>query len=324
MFRRLRDESDMLKTFCSFVVLFILIASRSYSDARPLNIAYPSTTWNTSLPLSMGREFGLFAAEGLEVAPVYVRGGPVVIAALVSGDMDYAIMAGVTAVTSISRGADLVVVGGHTSQIDQVLMGGKGVSNLTDLKGKTIGVTGSGGVTEFATVEALSRNGLVRDKDYKLLYSGTSPVRVKALESGIIQAAPFSATERVVMERQGFIPLMEIGKAIPEFPFVVVVANRQKLKSKPNEIVSLLRGIRNSINMIKNDREKVLAAAAKKEPGSDISILRRSLSYTVETYSIALTKRNIEALLYAAKINPTQGGIERYFTDEFLLKALGK
>jgi hypothetical protein len=71
----------------------------------------------------------------------------------------------------------------------------------------------------------------------------------------------------------------------------------------------------------------VLAAAAKKEPGSDINVLRRSLSYTVDTYSIALSKRNIEALLYAAKISPAAdrlGGTEKFFTDEFLLKALGK
>jgi hypothetical protein len=76
----------------------------------------------------------------------------------------------------------------------------------------------------------------------------------------------------------------------------------------------------------KRSRESV-AAAAKKNPGSDINILRRSLSYTVHTYSIALTKRNIEALLYAAKINPATdrpGGVEKFFTDEFLLKALGK
>jgi hypothetical protein len=79
--------------------------------------------------------------------------------------------------------------------------------------------------------------------------------------------------------------------------------------------------------LIQSDREKVLAAATKKEPGSDINVLRRSLSYTVDTYSIALTKRNIEALLYAAKIGPVAdraGSMEKFFTDKFLLKALGK
>jgi hypothetical protein len=89
--------------------------------AKTINVAYPSPSWNTSLPVSMAKEFGLFAAEGLEVQPVYVRGGPVVMAALLGGDADFAVIAGVTAVTSIQRGADIVIVGGHTAYIDQVL-----------------------------------------------------------------------------------------------------------------------------------------------------------------------------------------------------------
>ena len=157
--------------------------------AKTINVAYPSPSWNTSLPVSMAKEFGLFAAEGLEVQPVYVRGGPVVMAALLGGDADFAVIAGVTAVTSIQRGADIVIVGGHTAYIDQVLIGAKGVTRLSELKGKVVGVTGSGGVTEFATVEALARKGLLRDKDYTILYSGNSPARVNALENGLIQAA---------------------------------------------------------------------------------------------------------------------------------------
>ncbi len=302
-------------------LLFILalLSALNSASAKPLTIAYPSTTWNTSLPLSMAREFNMFASEGLEVAPVYIRGGPVVIAAMISGDVDLAIMAGTTAVTAISRGADLVIVGGHTSQIDQVLIGAKGVTRLADLKGKVIGVTGSGGVTEFATVEALARNGLVRDRDYKLLYAGTSPTSVRALETGVVQAAPFSATETVLMERQGFPVIMEIGKALPEFPFVVVVAHRLRLRAKAAEITALLRVLKSSMTLIQSDREKVVAAATRKEPGSDITVLRKSLSYSADTYSILLTKKNIDALLYAAKISPASA--EKYFTDEFIVKA---
>src|SRR5437016_6834960 len=199
-------------------------------SAKTINVAYPSPSWNTSLPVSMAKEFGLFAAEGLEVQPVYVRGGPVVMAALLGGDADFAVIAGVTAVTSIHRGADIVIVGGHTAYIDQVLIGAKGVNKLSDLKGKVVGVTGSGGVTEFATVEALARKGLLRDKDYTILYSGNSPARVNALENGLVQAAAFSAIEKVVMEQKGYPLILETGKTIPEVPFMVIVTSRQKSK----------------------------------------------------------------------------------------------
>lgn len=79
------------------------------------------------------------------------------------------------------------------------------------------------------------------------------------------------------------------------------------------------------MSLIQNDRERVLAAPARKEPGSDVTILRKSLGYTADTYSISLTRKNIETLLHAAKIASTSdksSGADKYFTDEFIGKAL--
>ena len=309
-------------------VLWILVLQWlviGVADAKTLNVAYPSPSWNTSLPVSMAKEFGLFAAEGLEVQPVYVRGGPVVMAALLGGDADFAVIAGVTAVTSIQRGADIVIVGGHTAYIDQVLIGAKGITRLSELKGKVVGVTGSGGVTEFATVEALARKGLVRDKDYTILYSGNSPARVNALENGLIQAAAFSAIEKVIMEQKGYPLLLETGKAIPEFPFMVIVTSRQKIKANPSEVIAFLRAVRNSMNLIQNSKEKVITTALKKDPNANVSVLRKSLDYTVDSFSINLAKKNIQALVNAAKLGvnlDAPGAVEKFFFDDFMNKAL--
>ena len=293
--------------------------------AKTINVAYPSPSWNTSLPVSMAKEFGLFTAEGLEVQPVYVRGGPVVMAALLGGDADFAVIAGVTAVTSIQRGADIVIVGGHTAYIDQVLIGAKGVTRLSELKGKVVGVTGSGGVTEFATVEALARKGLLRDKDYTILYSGNSPARVNALENGLIQAGAFSAIEKVVMEQKGYPLLLETGKTIPEFPFMVIVTSRQKIKSNPLEVMAFLRAVRNSMTLIQTSKEKVIGAALRKDPNANVAVLRKSLDYTVDSFSINLGKKNIQALVNAAKLGvnlETPGALEKFFIDDFMSKVL--
>jgi NitT/TauT family transport system substrate-binding protein len=293
--------------------------------AKTINVAYPSPSWNTSLPVSMAKEFGLFTAEGLEVQSVYVRGGPVVMAALLGGDADFAVIAGVTAVTSIQRGADIVIVGGHTAYIDQVLIGAKGVTRLGELKGKVVGVTGSGGVTEFATVEALARKGLLRDKDYTILYSGNSPARVNALENGLIQAGTFSAIEKVVMEQKGYPPLLETGKTIPEFPFMVIVTSRQKIKAHPSEIMAFLRAVRNSMNLIQTNKEKVIGAALKKDPNANVAVLRKSLDYTVDSFSINLAKKNIQALVNAAKLGvnlDAPGAAEKFFLEDFMNKVL--
>lgn len=151
-------------------LFFILLLSSSFGPlknaaAKSLTFAYQTPTLSGTLPIMTGLDLGFFAAEALEVKAVYVRGGPTAIAALISGDVDYALVAGVPAVRAIAQGAPLVIVGGCQPYVDYTLIGAKGISSLSDLKGKWVGVTGAGGIAEFAAVEGLARNGFVRDRD---------------------------------------------------------------------------------------------------------------------------------------------------------------
>ena len=78
--------------------------------------------------------------------------------------------------------------------------------------------------------------------------------------------------------------------------------------------------------MIQSSKDKVIAAAAKKDPSANVNVLRKSLDYTLDSFSIALGKKNIQALVSAAKINvnlDAPGASEKYFVDELLTKALG-
>ena len=294
--------------------------------AKTINVAYPSPSWNTSLPISMAKEFGLFTAEGLEVQPVYVRGVP----------RRY----GRSTWRRRRFRRDRRSHGGykhskrsryrycrrpHSLHRSSSYRRQGGVTRLGELKGKVVGVTGSGGVTEFATVEALARKGLLRDKDYTILYSGNSPARVNALENGLIQAGAFSAIEKVVMEQKGYPLLLETGKTIPEFPFMVIVTSRQKIKAHPSEIMAFLRAVRNSMNLIQTNKEKVIGAALKKDPNANVAVLRKSLDYTVDSFSINLAKKNIQALVNAAKLGvnlDAPGAAEKFFLEDFMNKVL--
>ena len=174
-------------------------------------------------------------------------------AALIGGDVDYIKVAGVPAVRAIAQGTPLVIAGGFQPYIDYTLIGSKKITSLSDLKGKLVGVTGAGGIAEFATVEGLARKGFVRDRDYKILYgAGNSPARAQALDVGRIQAAPFSFVERLDLEQRGFPVLFDIGTVMPKFPFVVLLTSRRKAETAPDEIVNFLKILKGR----RGDREK--------------------------------------------------------------------
>ena len=207
-----------------------------YVEAKPVTFAYQTPTLNSTLSLIVGVDFGFFAAEGLEVKTVFIRGGPTAIAALVGGNVDYTLVAGVPAVRAILQGAPLTIVSGIQPYMDYTLIGAKGISQPNDLKGKIVGVTGAGGIAEYAAVEGLAKKGLVRDRDYKVLYGvGNSPSRAQALEAGRIQASPFSFLERLELEQKGFPVLFDIGKVLPGFPFRRDSRRKTQSRSRPRE-----------------------------------------------------------------------------------------
>lgn len=308
----------------SFTVLGIIGSSQV--AAKPVTFAYQTPTLNGVLPLIVGQDFGFFAAEGLEVKTVFIRGGPTAAAALVGGDVDYTFVAGVPAVRAIVQGAPLTIVSGIQPYMDYTLIGAKGIAQLNELKGKIVGVTGAGGIAEYAAVEGLAKKGFVRDRDYKILYGvGNSPARAQALEAGRIQASPFSFLERIELEQKGFPVLFDIGKVLPGFPFVVIISAKRKVESDPEGVTALLRALRRGLDFLKTDKEKVAAAVIKKKTFGDPATIRKTVYQFADVYSLAITKEEIDALIVAARIETEAGKIgggEKFFAGSLLTKAL--
>jgi NitT/TauT family transport system substrate-binding protein len=296
-------------------------------EAKSITFAYNTPTLSGTLPIVVAQDFGFFAAEGLEVKTVFIRGGPTAMAALVGGGVDYIFVAGVAAVRAIAQNAPIIIISGMQPYMDYTLIGAKGITGVDDLKGKMVGVTGPGGVAEFAAVEGLAKKGLVRDRDYKILYGvGNSPARAQALETGKIQASPFSFLERLELERKGFPTLFDIGSVMPGFPFVVIVSGKQKIESDPEGVVSLLRAVNRGLDFLKKNPDKV-AAVIKKNTFGDPAMVRKVIHQFAGLYSVSITKEDVDSLIAATRIEAEArklGGAEKFFTRQFLLKVLGQ
>jgi ABC-type nitrate/sulfonate/bicarbonate transport system substrate-binding protein len=296
--------------------------------AKPVTLGYQTPTLSSNMPIFVAAEMGLFASANLEVRTVFIQGGPTAMAALIGGDVDYVKVAGIPAVRAIAQGAPVVIAGGFQPYIDYSLLGSKKVKNLNDLRGKVVGVTGAGGIAEFAAVEGLAKSGFIRDRDYQILYGvGNSPARAYALEIEKIQASPFSFTEKLELERKGFPLLFDIGKVIPKFPFSILLTSRRKAEIAPEEITAFLKVMKRSMDLIRTDKDKVLAAVLKKRTYEDPVIARKLIDQFAEQYSIAIAKEDVDALIAAGRVEAEAkklGGAEKFFLGPLVTKALAQ
>jgi ABC-type nitrate/sulfonate/bicarbonate transport system substrate-binding protein len=321
-----RRNAALLRFILLFLTLSVFVG---YTDAaaKTVNFASNTPTLSGTLPLVVAQDFGFFAAEGLDVKTVLIRGGPTAMAALVGGGVDYTFVAGVAAVRAIAQNAPMIIISGIQPYMDYTLLGAKEITSVNELKGKVVGVTGPGGIAEFAAVEGLAKKGLVRDRDYKILYGvGNSPARAQALEMGKIQASPFSFLERLELEKKGFPALFDIGSVIPGFPFVVIATSKQKIDTDPEGIVATLRAINRGLDFLKKNPDKVAESVVKRNNFGDPATVRRVINQFAGVYSTTVSKDDIEALIAATRIEAEAkklGGAEKFFTRQFLTKAGG-
>src|SRR5574341_269406 len=114
-------------------------------EKKLIRMVFVSLAWNSEIPFRAALARGFFQQQGLQIEPILIRGGPAAIAALVSGEVDFASIGGAQAIfRAKARGLDLSIIGCISSTTNYILLGNKQTRTVEELKGKSIGVTGAG------------------------------------------------------------------------------------------------------------------------------------------------------------------------------------
>ena len=311
------------KQLMTISLLFISAKLTSAAELQVITVALVSPSWSTGLPTAVARGAGFFRNEGLEVRPVTLASsGPIMMALLMSGQAEMVIAGGVAILRGIARGAPVVVVGGHLSRMSYALIGAKGLKTVDDLKGKAIGITGIGGIGEFAVVESLKRNGLVKDRDFTLLnIEGGTAARMAALKAGKVHAVPVTPGQRVQAENDGFTIILDVRDSLADLPSNIVASTKEFAKSNPDKTIRFLRALGRAVDLIQQDKDKAIALGKANGLRGDAAMERKALDYYVQDLDIRINKNNVEALL---KLLDIADPPERFFDDTYLSRALAR
>src|SRR3990172_11444387 len=122
----------------------------------------------TALPLLAAKDWGAFAANGLDVELI-VMSPSIAAAALAQGDVDYVAGVGPASVAATLSGLPSRAIWFSSDRISYWLMARPQFKNLEDLKGKKIAISGgAGGTNHVALVVALEKSG-ANPKDYVMV-----------------------------------------------------------------------------------------------------------------------------------------------------------
>ena len=195
-----------------------------------------------ALPFWMAQELGLFAKYGVDVEPVFIRGAPILVAGLASGDIQVGSTGGSATLAAIAGGQDLKIIATFGSRNTFDFVTQPNIKRPEDLRGKRIGLTSIGGTTWMGLLLWLEHYGLDVQRDkMQLQVMGEQALTVQSLETGIVNAAVLDGIYSRRIKPKGFNILGEYSELKYQFVTQALVVQKTLLQQRPDMLENLLK-----------------------------------------------------------------------------------
>lgn len=251
-------------------------------------VAYPQPS-GAFTPVWVAYEAGLFKKYGL-TAKLQVLNPQVSVQAVISGSADVGTAAG-DLINASLQGARIKLFASTTMQFVFQLWAAKEITEIQQLKGKTIGGSTPRSPVEVSTREVLKRYGLGADKDFKFLYLQTVPAILTAIVTGKAAAGALSAPTTLKAKEAGLNLLADYGKLNVPGPLLAYGATEKFLKDNPNTTYAFLKAMAEAVVLSRNDAATAKRAIARYTKVEDQKIVDETYDAFAPYWAMSLVVR---------------------------------
>lgn len=267
------------------VAVFLVVISWVAAEAQEkIRIAYSSTDTLNSL-WTVADDAGFYKKHGLDAEVIYIGSTTIGIAAIVSQDVQVGNAAGSGVANAAVRGADTVCVACFINVLAYELVVLESVKTAEDLKGKSIGISRFGSVSDVAARELLKGLGLRPMEDVKILQVGGASERAAGFSRGVI--AGFPSPPGNVNLIPGGLPhrvladMADLSKPYP-LPFICAVTTKSFLAKNRATVKKTVMALIETAHFFKNNKEATQKIVAKYLRGANKAYLDTSYASTVK------------------------------------------
>lgn len=228
------------------LVFFLVFLVCADTRAENLQVNFGVTFRNARLvPLWIADEEGYFKKQGLDVKQVNISGGTQGAQMMVSGGVDVSYDDPITCIVSTAGGIPVNVIVGGTPSLAYLIVGGPGVKNIADVKGKRVGSSGLGlSASRLALLVGLRRFGIDADKgQVTIVAAGQEPERIAGLSTGAIAATVISPEYRTKLEQLGVNMLADLRTLNIPWETSSILTTAKNVQSKRDMLERVVRAI---------------------------------------------------------------------------------
>ena len=250
--KRMMSGELLLSAWLAILILapVTLWGAEKSAKFAPVRIAYVSRS-TLDMPFIIARDRGYFREEGLEVEFIFMKAIQTV-QAMLAGGVDFGTATG-TAVAAAVSGVDVRVVFALTDKPSFDLVALPSITNVQQLRGKKIGISAVGSLTEILARQILIANKVPPDQ-VTFLPLGTSDVTYVALKAGTIDATMVQIPLNFVAQDDGFRKLAA-GADVYRAVQGGLTTTKAVISERPEVVTKTIRATQRALRLIRNDRK---------------------------------------------------------------------
>ena len=192
-------------------------SSPAWAQVAKLKAAYSAeSSW--SLATWVANDAGLYKKYGLDVDLVLIRSAATITAALIAGETPMIQLGGNGTIQAAIQGADTVNVQTLVPIIPQSLVVTPDIKSPEDLKGKRVGVSRFGALSDLVIRRYLRKFGLDPAKDVTIVQVGGIPELLAAMKAGAISGGSLSPPVLTAAKKAGFKELGDLKASTTNIP----------------------------------------------------------------------------------------------------------
>ena len=241
----------------ALMILILALAGAGHAQNKPLkkiHVGVPSIGV-ANIIIFVTKEAKLYEKHGLDAEVITVNGSGIGSKALISGNLDIIPIATPTVIAADLAGADMAILAHTMPAVVHAMMVRPDIKRPEDLKGKKIGVSSLGSLTDFLVRTIAKKKGLNPDRDLTLITTGGSDTeRVMALKAGVVEATAVSHPGYGLARKMGFSMLWDSAKEI-DYPWMEITTRRAAIKNDRELIMNYMKAHLEGIALFKKDRD---------------------------------------------------------------------
>lgn len=282
------------------------------------------------VPLDVGMELGIFAKHGLAVEELNFAGGAKIAQAMTAGAIDISLSAGPD-MQFVAKGAPEIAIGSiaeFPGFMAYVVAANSSVRSLDDLRGKNVGITSPGSLTDWLAEELNRVKGWKTEQDRltKVAVGGSTPAVIAALKTGEVDASLTSTQLGLQFNENGEGRLLSDCSAyVGTIELYTMFASRDIIERNPDAVRRFLKGWYETVDFMKTHKAETVAISVKvmgHTPTVESQVYDRLVGKLSSDGKFAPKAiETLKASFIAMKSVDESVDMQKLYTEEFLPKA---